>query len=118
MYKKSFKSVLKGSSEYYTVQVVKNAEDEANNNNSSFKLSSMTRQDIIYWAHWGYIFLQESKVITDRTFNFLFYFLDQGTASFRDFWKIFFDFVSDKNWKTVIFYVNAGLTVYSYENRF
>ena len=56
--------------------------------------------------------------MTDRTFHFLFYFLNQGIASFRDFWKICFKFVSDKNWKTVIFYVNAGLKVYSYEKRF
>ena len=48
--------------EDHVVKVVKDAEDEANNN-LSFKLSPTTRQDIVNWVHPGYVFLQESRAM-------------------------------------------------------
>ena len=44
---------------------MKDAMDEANND-PSFELSSLARQDIVNWVHRGYDFLQESKVMVQR----------------------------------------------------
>ena len=35
----------------------------------SFKFSSPTRQDIVNWVYRGYVFLQESKAMIQRSFE-------------------------------------------------
>ena len=65
----SFKYILRKYWGYHVVQVVKKRGKEANNN-PSFKLNSLTRRDIMNWVHWGYVFLQESKTMNQRSFTF------------------------------------------------
>ena len=63
-----FKSILRECWEHYVVNLVKDAWNEARNN-PSFKLSCLTRQDIVNWVHQGYVFLQESKTMIQRSFE-------------------------------------------------
>ena len=65
---KPFKSILRECCENHAVIVVKDAGHEANNN-SIFKLSSPTRQDIVNWVHRGYVFLQDSKAMIQCSFE-------------------------------------------------
>ena len=67
MYQQTLQIYSRRSWEDYVVEVVNDAEDEANN--PSFKLSSPTRKDILNWVHWGHVFLQESKVMIQRFFE-------------------------------------------------
>ena len=65
---KLFKFILRKCWEDHVVKVMKDVGDEANNN-PSFKLSSPTRQNIVDWVHWGYVFLQESRTMIQLFFE-------------------------------------------------
>lgn len=65
---KSFKSILRECWEDHAVKVLKDAGDKANFN-PSFKLSFLTRQDIVNSIDRGYIFLHESKTMIQSFFE-------------------------------------------------
>ena len=65
---KPFKSILRECWEDRVVTVVKDAGDEAKNN-PSFKLSSLSRKDVVKWVHSGYVFLQNSRAMIQRSFE-------------------------------------------------
>ena len=70
------------------------------NNNRRFKLSSPTTQDFVNWVHRWYVFLQESKVMIQRSFEVC----DITTTNPKLFWNDYFfkrtmaNVVVDSDW--------------------
>ena len=65
---RSLKFILRECWKDCVGQVVKDAGDDANNN-PSFKLNTLTRQDILNCLHRGYVFLQKGKAMVQRSFE-------------------------------------------------
>ena len=59
---------------------------EGANNNPRFKLSSPTTQDYVNWVHRGYVFLQENKVMIQRSSEVC----DITTINPKLFWNDYF----------------------------